>query len=672
MDGQGKHGCSCELKCAPGSKRIPSGPEEGIKTCKATDDPLKPRFDAAPQCELYCKPPSTNQGTLDVSECKDDCFPGKACSCKVKCMQSTQVGGTSYWRGGGSEGSQTCKTTGDGASFTNLPDCNPVCEKPDDQYRTMDVSQCQTRCQAGDKSCKCSVKCHAQHVDKAGEGQQGAKFCKLIPGTEDGKIPARGRWVNAEPSTWGQVGHDVMPSCLAPLNVKVVDAQNQKPLKNIKIEVSDSDDTTLPSVSETTNRAGAMVIHTSIRNLNFKVNPGGAGTNKAYNTGNKKINRVKYCTVPTNCEVQIALSKKLDSGDIHSPGCFFTATTGKVNWQMRATLQWNDQPADLDIWVRNTDCSESARQRYECWSENEVDPVTGETKGAVNDDTCKRWKFSTRRGYKIMKQEQQVCRTMECETEDDPVATKFRTFGGGTPVPKCNTVFKNQFPKWVFWDSRYIDNIEKKFGNTWSGVTNVDPGWAGVKNWIVLDVDQRKGRGPETVTLNNVPPGRYQVAVDLFSKEESSDVRDGDPEVTLTMGGNAVTFICKIPRTCADSQGVWNVLEVEVKRNGQHTDEQTGKTEDKFDIQILDQRATMTKIRSVNLPASSIPARVGRWIKTKSFWSSEVTNTQVMEDYFNAAVDSYTDVQLDRACHGQCEIAEQTFEGHKDCLKRNR
>jgi len=271
-----------------------------------------------------------------------------------------------------------------------------------------------------------------------------------------------------------------------------------------------------------------------------------------------------------------------------------------------------------------------------------------------------------------MKQEQQVCRTMECETEDDPVATKFVTHGGGTPKPKCYTVFKNQFPKWVFWDSRYIDNIEKKMDEG-GYVTAVDPGWTGVKNWIVLDVDQRKGRGPETVTLNNVPPGTYQVAVDLFSKEESSDVRDGDPEVTLTMGGNAVTFICKIPRSCADQQGVWNVLEVKVTRNAaKYTDEQTGKTEDKFDIKILDQRGSMTKIRSVNLPASSIPARVGRWIKTKSFWSSEVTVSQVMEDYFNAAVDSYTDMQLDRACHGQCELAEQTFEGHKDCLMRNR
>merc|ERR550525_75012 len=108
------------------------------------------------------------------------------------------------------------------------------------------------------------------------------------------------------------------------------------------------------------------------------------------------------------------------------------------------------------------------------------------------------------------------------------------------------------------------------------------------KNWnvpnsIALDVDKRKGYGPETITFNNVVPGVYQVLVHSYSP--TRNVKRGNPRITVYLGGNNLKLKCFIPDSCRTSSRLWNALNVEVSEAGMVDGEP------QFAIRVLDIRA---------------------------------------------------------------------------------
>lgn len=666
----GQHDCFCKVQCAPGSKRLETGQEEGEKHCQSTSNELAPQFQEAPTCLPSCEEPGDDMGRLDVSKCQQPCFPGHPCSCEVRCKEGKE--GKSFWRGGGPEGQILCKQVTDTtAEFIHLPDCNPVCEPPGDQFKTMDVSQCQNRCQAGDLSCPCHIRCIGR---QAGGGAVGDKICRLIPG--DANRAAYGKWVNADQRTWPQNGEegddnwDAMPNCMSPLLVRVVDATNQEPVPHVTVEVYDDQDRHRIPFKKNTTDKGLMVFSTAIVHLFFKIHKEG------WNEVQKVIDRVSHCEDPTKCLIQFAVSKKLLSGDVHPDGCYFLAQPGKVSYQMRAILQWNQKPADLDLWVRKVDCAESARKRYGCFSE-------GDEEYSASSDTCERDKFSPYKDRGTASFEARSCRVRSCVVHGDPQVTNFRPSGDGkTKEPICPKDFPNQFPKWVYWGARYVDRLEKQIvtegSDGWFGggkrfVPQDAPGasaWTtnGVKNFMILDVDQRRGRGPETVTFFNAPPGRYQIAVDQFSRDghsSSPNIMDGMPYVTIYLGGNEVAFVCEIDPNCPEVQAVWNVVNIEIREVGPNGD---GKT--RYSVRLIDQKEQMQRLHAINLPTDGAPMRVNRWVPWGVGGRMGVKYPKP-EDYFKPSIADYNDAQLTQVCHGKCVRAEGTTEDYDQCLVRS-
>jgi hypothetical protein len=281
-----------------------------------------------------------------------------------------------------------------------------------------------------------------------------------------------------------------------------------------------------------------------------------------------------------------------------------------------------------------------------------------------------------------MTKEAKSCQVLQCRVRDDPEATVFRPAQSRLPdenEPVCETQFQNQFTKWVYWRSRYVDSLDME-------ITDGPDGWRtakqrrgteawgtsgsktlgshrrrrGLSNYVVLDVDQRRGRGPETVTFHNVPPGTYQVAVDQFSKDSllgNDNIKDGAPYVTIYLGGGQVAFDCAIPPECEAVQAVWNVVDIKIEAAGVDVD-----GTNKYSIRLIDDPAKMTKLWSINKPASDDAETVSRYIP----WRLGVMYPK-REAYFKATITEYTDSQLQNVCYGKCKASPGT-KGFDGCL----
>eukprot|EP00913_Durusdinium_trenchii_P027475 g25767.t1 len=162
---------------------------------------------------------------------------------------------------------------------------------------------------------------------------------------------------------------------------------------------------------------------------------------------------------------------------------------------------------------------------------------------------------------------------------------------------------------------------------------------------MVLDVDEQNGRGPETISFKNVPPGLYQVVVNQWTTTGRSvylngrrvkveDVSWGNPRVNLYIGGNSIRFECEISDACRMKSRVWNVLNIKVEDAGPLE----GSTPDRYYNQKK------------------------RWV----YYSKDSEG----QDWFYKATqgNEYTDEYLESVCYGECEPAEPEF---KDCLARD-
>jgi len=667
--GQGQNGCDCDVKCSAGTMRQPSGPEEGIKNCLATTNPFLPKFESAPQCAVFCAIPDSAGGTLDLSGCKDVCFPGMPCSCRVTCAEDNFNNGK-----GGSEGEVTCASDGNLARFVGLPSCMPVCVAPKDELRTVDVSRCQSRCNAipvneRDDTCNCEVTCLVPQTTPPGQGQPGKQFCMFVPG--DATTAGYGKWVTADKTQWptaskpeGNPGWDQMPSCSQPIVLAVVDATNGAVLENAIIQCMDGDDPRVVQQVLKTSNTGLAMYQTALVNLQFKI------TLDGYNVFEDTKNRLTYCSDPTRCIISFPISKKLGGGDVHPAGCFFTAKSNMgVTFEMRAVLTWNENPADLDIWVRNVGCSEDTRKRYLCWRADEPQWDNG-----IGGDSCQRYRF---REGNTQYLEKQACATKVCSVKTS--GQESTVFYNG--VPQCYNNYPNDFPKWIFWKARMMDKMDLRiedfslpYNRIWpipdvatSGTLyrNGDAGdWKyRTAHWIVLDVDQRSGKGPETVTFHNVPPGTYQIAVDQFT--DAPNIKDANPEVRIYLGGNAISFRCTIPVNCQAAERVWSVVDIQIQHMPhRYIDPQDGSESNKYSVRLVDDYARMAGMSQDTAPSSSKGVGVYRSGPPCLYGMC----TPRWEDYYQPMT-SYLDEDYKAQCHGRCYADMGTHNiGFEDCL----
>merc|ERR1719235_1728450 len=100
---------------------------------------------------------------------------------------------------------------------------------------------------------------------------------------------------------------------MSPLRVVVVDATLGEIIVGASVKVID-DATAAQSAAEETDQRGVAEVYTNFVNLHVYVDAG-----EKYTEGILPLNRLTYCTVPTDCEIKVAVSKKLDS-DALDPG----------------------------------------------------------------------------------------------------------------------------------------------------------------------------------------------------------------------------------------------------------------------------------------------------------------------------------------------------------------
>jgi len=437
----------------------------------------------------------------------------------------------------------------------------------------------------------------------------------------------------------------------------------------------DGDDPRVVQQVLRTSNTGLAMYQTSLVNLKFKITLGG------YNVYQDSKNRLTYCSDPTRCVISFPISKKLKGDAVHPEGCFFTAKPNMgVTFEMRAVLTWNENPSDLDIWVRNVGCSEDTRKRYLCWKDDE--PQYRE-----DENTCSRYRF---RDGNTRALERGACATKVCQTKTTGQAATVFSSGG---TPQCSSNYVNDFPKWVFWKARMMDRMDLRIGNFrlhvdrpfWEGgdiktsgsvVRSGDAGdWRyRTSHWIVLDVDQTRGKGPETVTFHNVPPGTYQIAVDQFPDRTGNSIKEANPEVKIYLGSNAVTFLCSIPPECRSAEKIWSVVDIVIKADGQI--EKEGVMQNKYSVRLLDDASRMAPLERDTAPTSDRTDSVDRsgppcsWRGTGLFGlGSKKYQCDVHWDDYYGQISSYTDDKYAKICRGSCVVGEGTNNiGFDSCL----
>lgn len=620
--------CNCTVRCKPGTKQpfgeAPQG-AEGIRECVWRGE-NQAEFEPPPNCQGICETPNNQSGLLDVSRCKNACTVGaKKCKCKVSCAAGAAVFS-------GDEGKKLCTPTGGGQEYERSPECRPVCVKPDNQFNQLEVVGC-SGCVAG-TDCSCRLKCRGDN--KALRGREGEKVCKLLDASA-GSLPTA-EWVDKLHADRDDHVSGV-PQCLPPITIQVVDALRQQALEGVTIEVyiasSNKEENRLLerlSTDDSKESDKSVKFYSEAASMLVKIEKEG------YSSILRQLDRGANCNDYSKCRFQFSLSKRLNGNDLHPDGCFIKGKPSSIRWEMRAVLEWDQNPRDLDIWARNWGCYADVERAYNCRGSNASSmyhPFTNRF------GVCKRRNFKT---HSVKTVEGKACAVKGCRRERNQVK-----FIDGKP--SCRTLWPDQFPKWVTYASRYVDSMDRR-------VVGHDPDRAKkgqvqqlseAANWtpdhyMVLDVDKMSGYGPETVTFKNVPPGVYQIVVNQYGGYDKSTLAQGNPRVTLYIGSNNVAFECKISPQCKQDAFVWNVVNINVTAGDADLN---GEIE--YSIRLIDDEPDMQILRRLDLPTRTVPdfANWG-WSRDDLAWL--------------ASNRFYSDDELKNVCYGKCHIVDTSLE----------
>ncbi|CAJ1385639.1 unnamed protein product [Effrenium voratum] len=588
--------CHCTVSCAPGLK--PLGGNTGPRSCLLRSN--RAEFEAAPECVRPCETPDHQRGTLDVSRCMQNCAPGdRECTCDVRCASGN------FRVGGGHEGLKACEATSSGPRHRKLPICLPKCAAPDDQFGALNTNKCAS-CIAKTE-CNCELSCYTRA--SASGAKPGRKTCSFIVGTETSAAAAV--W---EPSDG--VGPAGVPQCLPPMVIQVQDARTQLPLRGVTITVSvpygNSDrlhELEKLYTDRSTAKDFSVEFSSEARDLFVKIEKPG------YTSVTRKLDRGKNCKDAFNCRFQFSISESLKGGQLYADGCFLIGNPKTIKWDMRAVLEWEEKPGDLDIWARNYECYASVEKSYVC-DGNRPHQYDSSYGIARRRTICKRTLFTQKQ---VRNKEYEVCGNSLCK-EDKEHRTEFSR--RRVVRPECPYVATNQYPKWVHWATRYAAELSKR----WRREKMIEEDYVPSYRWkkkvwakdayewtaehhMVLDVDKRTGFGPETITFQSVPVGTYQVVVNQFSSTgaQVEDISAANPRVNIYIGGNSVRFECMISETCRRKARIWNVVNIEVEDAGEVPGSTKG--ERKYRISIKDSQSDMIPLRWVDLPTSDKTGR---------------------------------------------------------------
>lgn len=165
---------------------------------------------------------------------------------------------------------------------------------------------------------------------------------------------------------------------------------------------------------------------------------------------------------------------------------------------------------------------------------------------------------------------------------------------------------------------------------------------------MLLDVDEVSGYGPETITFNNVPPGTYQIAANIFSPAASyypEGIKKGNPILRIIVGSDNLEFVCKIDKTCKSTSRIWNVANIRILDAGEVYENGGPTGKHKYFIRVLDRKETMPKLSAFDLGTTQR--------KTDEYFALEEPMM-------------YNDAQLQDACVGVCTPPKD----YETCMER--
>jgi len=675
--------CDCTVSCKDGTFPLTSG-TEGSKACVWNSDSGSAEFQAPPVCMKKCEAPDDDQGTLDVSGCQEPCFPGQPCDCKVRCAKNN------HRTGGGSEGtSLRCKEENGFTYFQGLPICLPQCTEPDNQERTLNTKRCRSSCDAGWECRDCNLQCYGK---RKGGGPEGKRVCIKFPGTAE--RPAVGRWVNFD----DRQCYDVrimspknipsycqeLPMCMSPFLVHVVDARTKKSLHGAMVTLKDPQGVLEP-MTTVSDKDGRVELQTTLVDLVISVSLDG------YAEMHRGFDRVSMCSKATDCGMTMPLSPELESGEV-GPDCTVLLEHGKNNdqqkWTMQATLTWAETPEDLDIWVRNFRCATQINERYECTKKTDT---TLRYTCAVNRETMV--KASGKQ-----QAEAYACAKYWCPRATGSTASLVDIVDGQVSIENTcmRYLLENQYHKWVMHDSRVVYGMEYMLDDIIEepdpekakhmhyppmiydpiyrhipevmprgpmeagGVYEAGEGW-NEDNWLLLDTDERYGWGPETVTFHNVPPGMYQIFVDIYKLNgEEPDIRKAKPRVDISIGKAGVKVVCEPSPWCKRKATSWQVADVYVEYDGRY---ELDPNKYKYKIRVEDEK--LQNVYRFEQPARGAD-RSSSSRSRKNLLSYEFGHYYYT--YWQNNGNGYYDSHLQKVCKGKCRM-EEGFEDYGRCLR---
>jgi len=391
-------------------------------------------------------------------------------------------------------------------------------------------------------------------------------------------------------------GWNQFPQCLPPVTIQVVSALSGNPIDGADISIY-ADSTCTPGtelLTGKTSEKGSATIATSGENGFYKVRKEGFAADVGFFDRNT-------CQSQTSCTFKLVLSPTMSGVELDAQDCTFSVKAEDPGFQMRAVLTWNNMLKDLDIWARSLTCARAITDKYGC-----------DLEGSGTKRDCSRlFQFWNYEDDILRSRSSCIVRTCTSECVEWKWLLLCQNY-----EEDCSNVWVNPLPQWVNWYTRKVDtlNTDRRLSSD---------------SYLYLDVDEKNGYGPETVTFMNVPPGTYQVVVDTWDSSRS-DVRDASPMVTLYIGKTSIPFKCTPDPSCTSESKLWNVVNIIIE------EVQGDAGGRKYRVRLKDSHSNMEPLHELDLPT---------------------------DDYFGVKAGgespqrSYNNEYLKNVCYGTCEVA---------------
>jgi len=620
----GAKSCNCELRCADGSQYVGGG-GEGPITCGINGEwTSKP-----PQCSPRCEPPSDQGGTLSVRRCLKSCAPGEKCECKLECAYG-------YRASAGQPGSFKCFFEPGHYDMS------------DPQNRRMMPARAKWGSSEVRGGCKWRTNSKKADNDQTAHGDRYGRWCSEVnEPTCNSELAGAYYFMDDKASAYGGIAETsrgctgsfefkrstytqqrvctcnqdpAMLVCMPTFVLEVVNAKTNEPLIGATVEIFES------------RGRNGLVAHDTVRGPTTRFNGvdlmvmyievSADGFVKALKLADRKVDCANQGS--SECQFKISVLPVPAGGvvlDVADGECHLRAPTPNTV-RFNAVLEWNTQIPDLDIWVRSFDCGIDTQMRYNCGMGKSLEATLYRN----GRPECRRSDFydgilregskykDTVRGF-----EEQMCRVSNANAKADGRYANSKDWF-------------NEFPKWVQTWNKKMDRLDVRWterqnyqGAQYRQVPYDDYYWQGSRRradrfrpgpktgqtlakiyeksgFIELDVDNMKGKGPETITFEDVPAGRYQIVVNVWSGKY--DIRNADPSIKIMLG--LTSFLCKMPPQCAGvGARYWHVADVLVKAPKQvEVKRADGVTVKEYinPITILDRSQQMEPLTSATLP----------------------------------------------------------------------